>query len=232
VLLEGEVEFTLRGRCYLLTRPAYICLPPGEPVNAVSTADLHPLNLSLHIRRESISKAWLHHLVPQSWGVPVREAEWFDVTARACVQLGRHRAEQNLLLSEALAQALFLHFLRDATLPPESSTQREMRRLANAIRLDPSHDWSVEDLARETGMSRSQFHRTFREVIGESPRAFLTYCRLERAKRLLSESAMNITEIAAATGYADVYFFSRHFKRHTGMAPSAFREQDQMSRRA
>ena len=224
VLLEGRVEFQLRGQTLLVERPCYFCLPSGEPVVACAT-DGALLNFALHLDPRCAFAAGDHDRLAKSWGTPVQEPEWFDVTARRCVELGHHPGAQNQALSHALAQALYLHFLRDTTLPLEASSLQTIRRLAAVMRLDPAYPWEIEGMAQETGFSRSQFHRLFREATGQSPRAFLTYCRMERARRLLIESTMNVSEIAEASGYADVYFFSRHFKQQTGSAPMRYRRE-------
>jgi len=222
VLLEGRVEFELRSQKLRFDRPSYFCLPSGERVVA-RAIDGALLNFALHLAPTCAFAVGDESQLAGSWGTPVQEPEWFDVTARRCVELGHHPASQNQALSFALAQTLFLHFLRDTTLSRESSSLQTMRRLSAVMRLDPAHPWEIEAMAQEAGYSRSQFHRLFREVTGQSPRAFLTHCRMERARRLLIESTMNVSEIAEAAGYPDVYFFSRHFKQHAGVSPMGYR---------
>ena len=67
------------------------------------------------------------------------------------------------------------------------------------------------------------FIHLFREYTGFSPHAYVTRLRLDKAKDLMVSTTMNISEIAFAVGYANPLYFSRLFKRHTGLSPSRFR---------
>ncbi len=61
-------------------------------------------------------------------------------------------------------------------------------------------------------------------VSAELAREFVVQARINRGRILLTESSLTVSEIAAALGYDDIYFFSRQFKAKTGVSPTAFRE--------
>jgi AraC-like DNA-binding protein len=84
---------------------------------------------------------------------------------------------------------------------------------------------SVARLAREFGCSVSHFSRTFAAVTGTRPQAFVIDARIERARELLTTTSLPIGAIAAEVGMADLFYFSRLFKRSLGIAPSEFRRQ-------
>lgn len=84
---------------------------------------------------------------------------------------------------------------------------------------------STEALASIAGYSPRQFLRLFREVFGTSPNAYILGLRMRRAQQLLRESQLTIGEVAWQCGYDDQNYFSRTFRRHTGMSPSAYRMQ-------
>ena len=75
----------------------------------------------------------------------------------------------------------------------------------------------------QCGLSEYHFIHLFREYTGFSPHAYVTRLRLDKAKDLMVSTTMNISEIAFAVGYANPLYFSRLFKRHTGLSPSRFR---------
>jgi AraC-like DNA-binding protein len=81
----------------------------------------------------------------------------------------------------------------------------------------------VDDLARDARMSAAQFYRSFRQEIGLSPIVYLRNQRIDQAKRRLAESIDSIKEIAEQVGYSDQFYFSRDFKKNTGVSPSEFR---------
>lgn len=87
----------------------------------------------------------------------------------------------------------------------------------------PGENWSVKRLAQGVAMSPSRFAARFSAAIGDSPMAYVTKWRMNVAGRLLDESGLGISEIAADVGYENVAAFSRTFKRHVGMPPAAWR---------
>jgi AraC-like DNA-binding protein len=101
-------------------------------------------------------------------------------------------------------------------------------RIAETIALmreQPSRDWTVEELARRVGMSRSVFSARFRELVGEPPLAHLTRWRIQAAAaRLRGQPDRGLAEIAAEVGYASEAAFNRAFKRCVGVAPGEFRK--------
>ncbi|MBL8210402.1 MAG: AraC family transcriptional regulator [Bryobacterales bacterium] len=85
----------------------------------------------------------------------------------------------------------------------------------------------VEDLAALAGMSAPHFTRLFRRAFGTSPIDWLRRERINQAKRRLGETADPIEWIAGQVGYHDRFFFSKDFKRITGMTPREFRRREQ-----
>lgn len=81
--------------------------------------------------------------------------------------------------------------------------------------------WTVPDLARVAGLSPSQYRRVFSACTGTSPTDFLRSCRVARAKGLLL-SGVPIKDVAVRTGYPDVFYFMRTFRRVAGMPPGRF----------
>lgn len=82
---------------------------------------------------------------------------------------------------------------------------------------------SVGSLAKLAGMSPTHFARLFKSTFGTSPIDWLRRERINQAKRRLAETTSSIEEIAEQVGYNDRYFFSKDFKKHTGMTPRDFR---------
>ena len=108
-----------------------------------------------------------------------------------------------------------------------SATDRHHRDvvLSIAARIDDEPDRvpSIDELAREAGYSRDHFTRVFKDVLGQSPRDYVIASRVNRAAQLLTESSLPISQVAYASGYDDVYYFSRQFRQKTGHTPSAYR---------
>ena len=78
-------------------------------------------------------------------------------------------------------------------------------------------------LADEAGMSPRTFRRQFQSVMGMSPRDYVISSRIGHAKDLLGTTQLPIKQIADQLGYRDVFFFTRQFRKVTGVAPAAYR---------
>lgn len=84
-------------------------------------------------------------------------------------------------------------------------------------------EYRVQGLAAELNCSRYHFTRVFKGITGVTPQEFVVKSRIEAAKGLLHSSSYTIGRIANLLGYKDIYFFSRQFKKKTGMSPSRYR---------
>ncbi len=83
----------------------------------------------------------------------------------------------------------------------------------------------LKTLASEANYSEYHFCRVFKRHMGMSPKKFVTFRRIERAKELLIASGdMNISMVALEVGFNDVSGFTKSFKKHTGATPTSFRK--------
>ena len=95
----------------------------------------------------------------------------------------------------------------------------------HVIQSDLARPLDVEEMARSLQMSASHFIRTFKAQVGYSPLAYQTRLRIERAKDLLRNTSLRVSEIAAQIGYQNPMYFSSTFKKHTGMTPLEYRDK-------
>ncbi len=84
---------------------------------------------------------------------------------------------------------------------------------------------SLNDVARQLGISRRRFTQLFRELVGSSWHDHVQSLRIEHAKRLLLDTDHDVTSIAFDCGFGDLSGFYRAFKRATGSAPQRWRQQ-------
>jgi AraC-like DNA-binding protein len=108
------------------------------------------------------------------------------------------------------------------------------RSSANALHLGRARDFifahyggplDLETLARQAGLSPFHFQRTFTARFGESPHACATRARLERAKELLLNSELPVTDICLEVGFESLGSFSALFNKRVGAPPSAYRRR-------
>jgi len=125
-----------------------------------------------------------------------------------------------------MVQALFLRFLvllarshRDA----HRSGSRVGSRARALIELRYGEPLKVGDLAASAFLSVGRFTEVFRAEVGCSPREYLGQVRIQAAIKLLRETDLTISTIAAQTGFPDPAYFTRFFRQQVGLCPSDFR---------
>lgn len=126
----------------------------------------------------------------------------------------------------------FLHTdIRASAAPQPLDMLAADPNLAAAMELIRNHvadPLSLPQLARTTGMSPRQLSRLFRRHLGVSPMAFCRKTRLDTARQLIDTTAMALTDIALATGFADSAHFSSAFRKAHGIAPSHLRRMTRL----
>lgn len=78
---------------------------------------------------------------------------------------------------------------------------------------------SVDDLAEAAGMSRSYFTKLFGQFYCLPPAEYVRMIRIDKAKALLSEGSLSVSEVAESVGFSSLYYFSAAFKRVVGVCP-------------
>ena len=112
------------------------------------------------------------------------------------------------LLDIALVQIIRQHFERaGGDAPPWFRAQGDpvIGGALRAMHADPSHQWTVADLAAEAMMSRAAFARRFTELLGIAPLAYLTDWRMAPARERLRDGDAGLAQIAAELGYGSEY---------------------------
>jgi AraC-like DNA-binding protein len=89
----------------------------------------------------------------------------------------------------------------------------------------PAQDWTIDELGRRVGLSRSALHERFVELIGVPPMQYLAQWRMQAAARLLLETRATVAAIALDVGYDSEAAFARAFKRLVGKPPATWRRE-------
>jgi AraC family transcriptional regulator len=135
------------------------------------------------------------------------------------------------LYAEALANALADHLLRryagcrqPARVYSGGLTPSTLQRTTAYIQAHLEHALSLVELAAVAQMSPAHFARTFKQATGQTPHQYVTTCRMECAKHLLTETTLLLHEVGARVGYADQSYFTAMFRQHVGTTPKAYRD--------
>ena len=137
--------------------------------------------------------------------------------------LERNYTQGNFIyLSQALSLILSEIYYREK--PDESPARR--RIVTRAVRFMAEHingTLKAETLCRMLGVSSSHLNAIFRKETGRAPMEFFQRLKMREASRLLEDTDMRVSEVAAALGYDDPYYFSRVFRKCVGTSPRAYR---------
>jgi transcriptional regulator GlxA family with amidase domain len=99
---------------------------------------------------------------------------------------------------------------------------RQISTVLGLMHKHPEQPWTVPSLAREVGMSRATLARRFRELLKETPLAYLNRWRLQAAADLIRRERLTLGEVAARVGYQSEASFSRVFLQVMGQRPGAY----------
>ncbi len=174
-----------------------------------------------------------HGFAPPFETMHASDLSFVDATMRRIIALRATTSLSAHASAETLFDALLTELAREAraslSMPAATGTELHHRRiiqqLAAQIREDSARPRPIAALARTAGYSIDHFSRVFEKITGQRPREFVIEARLARARQLLVETSLTVSEIAETLGYRDVYFFSRQFRAKTGSSPTDFRHR-------
>jgi AraC family transcriptional regulator len=101
----------------------------------------------------------------------------------------------------------------------------QLERVTDYMKANLTQDLSILDLATLTNMSESHFSRSFKRSVGIAPYHYLMKQRVERAKQLLKQQVISISDIALDCGFANQTHLTKVFHRMTGMTPKTYQKR-------
>jgi AraC family transcriptional regulator len=146
------------------------------------------------------------------------------------LQQRRDRFQAGALFLDSMVTALSSYLVNrySATLPLKPTltgglAPSTLRRCIDFIQANLTESIRLDDLARESGMSPSHLIRSFRQSTGKSPYQYVLELRTKRAKSMMRDRRLGLTEIALSSGFANQHHLSRIFRRVVGVTPSRYR---------
>jgi AraC-like DNA-binding protein len=159
------------------------------------------------------------------------EAGWLDHFITAVIaESARKRAGGENVLAR-LAELMFVEVVRRylETMPLGQQgwlaglRDRSVGRALTALHARPAHAWTLDELAKEAGLSRSALAERFAQLVGVPPMQYLAQWRIQLAASMIVTGSATINEVASQVGYESEAAFNRAFKRMVGLAPGAWR---------
>lgn len=223
-VLSGKGRMTLQGCDYFVERGDCLILRPGDMPQAVQDEEDRLTVIYAHFHMEHPEGICL---------LPPRHTRFDD---RHDVEWLLHRLVETDKRSSVWRQVEFDHLLRLLWIRLWKQTwerragnlsELQIRLMKKAAKLihDVGGMTDIPDLARQCELSPAYMSRLFTAYSSVPLRTYIVRVKLERAKSLLSESSLSVSQVAFALGYADVYVFSKLFKKYFGVSPSQYAAQ-------
>jgi AraC-like DNA-binding protein len=229
VLLPATPAFTMSSFDTVAPRaidPKLMPAPTKEVRHGRQDGPLDVRLLGGYFVFDSPDAALLVSLLPAM--VHIRGVERLSALVRLVgEEAGGQGAGRDLVLAR-LVEILLIEALRagqGGNAPPGLLRGLADPRAAPALRQmhgEPERAWTVEELARQAGMSRSAFFERFTRTVGLRPMEYLLGWRMAVAKNLLRRRDLALDEVAQRVGYGSASTFSTAFSRHVGQPPGRF----------
>jgi len=159
--------------------------------------------------------------------------DWIAEFMRHAVAESKNKRPGGEAMLERMSEMMFIDAVRRYvdTLPEDSRgwlaglRDRFVGRALALMHDDPATEWTVDELGRRVGLSRSALHERFAEMIGQPPMQYLINWRMQVAAALLRNTNATVASVAQEVGYDSEAAFARAFKRLVGKPPAAWRRQ-------
>lgn len=215
--LEGSGTVNIQGTEYPVVPGAIRFTTPGTILS--STPDYRCITVFFDFgEKNTLLRNPILDGIPTFWNAGFAHREEFENLLRAhCSTFPTALMRQNSILLSLLA-----------TLYERVHTERKRSNAVSTcigyMKENFKENITLEDLGALTGYSNLHLLRLFKQDLGQSPHQYLTVLRLEQAKRMLSETDMNLEQIAAACGFRSVSHFKTLFKQQTYYTPGSYRK--------
>ena len=219
--LSGNAHFSFNDTAYVLEE--------GILVHAGSQ-----MKLEIQPRGNKPSEyAVIHYRTLQEAPVDLKDTD-FAITVK---QMGRIKDYVYQLIKSSSepgsfadfqAKMIFINLLNEILIQAKKQSDEKntsiIPKAINFIQENYADDFSISELANMFHMERRRFTELFEQHTGLTPIKYVTEYRIRHARELLRADEHSIAEIAELVGYQDNFYFSRVFKKQTGMSPSQYKK--------
>jgi len=225
-LVRGAGHLTVPGhRRQRVEAGDVVLMAPSDETKLVPD----PLR-SHHIHRVDFAGDWAARWEQQGFFGPMPRVirAGFDENLLGLVAKLVELARSNPPSANRLMGGLLSHLLSRleiaSRLGSGTGVQRQLVQDARHLLSDPTQDQcALDSVADQLGVSYSWFRRSFRTQTGQTPLRYRLQQRLERACQLLADSSLPVGAIAVRLGFHSQSYFTRMFRKETGLSPSVWR---------
>lgn len=236
-VVSGKGDVRLNGESFPVQQGSCFVYRPGDRIEATQHPDDRLTVIYIHFDMTDLSMG--KQLDTESRWLPPRYVETEDaysLESRMEEVLEADAEEEESEIQDerfhCLMKLVLLQLSKtgesgspDAgTDPPISHKQKRLLlQVKQYIKEHIASPMDYDEIAELTGLSPRYLNRLYKRYTGKSMKEYITSTRVERAKHLLAETSMTVGQVAETLGYSDIYFFSKQFKKYTGLPPSSLR---------
>ena len=232
VLTPGSVFFTLpwqaHGSLYLRepkNRIYYILFELAEPYASPNASIRFPRNFGFSPSEEKMLSRLFCGTLQHVWASSATVRHLFPELVRLLDAPSALNTSAAMALLRCLIMELALGIANQSKPQSrEAPSATRVRRFLQQLNGHIDEDWTLERMAGECGIRRTQFAKICQSVTGYPPHLYLSRLRFEKACELLRETALSITDITYTCGYSSTQYLAASFKKVARMSPSNYRK--------
>ncbi len=227
LLLKTPMKFRMDGKITILRENACILYTPGvcQDYQAVRKFRNSYMHFSTDLALEK------KYPIPENRPFYPADVSAIDdllkEIQREYLEKATYYQEKIRLLTESLILLISRSLNHPAPCSPQDAT---LLQTFQALRLEMlescQEDWSIDRLLARCSMGKSQFYRYYRLFFHTTPKAELMAARMDKARILLTNRALQVQQVARLCGFPSIQHFTRYFRRQFGCSPGQFQHRE------
>ncbi len=240
---RGEIHFQIDDKIYHITGPALVLTPPSFPHSFLSAPEACGHVLTIHQSilwqlfkdglQQQLGSEFDHELCLAYQDLNEDDVAHWKLIVQTFEAIGRewnHEFLAKNLTLQTLVRLLLIQISRLSTKKAVSShinndDLQYFRKFSNLIQECFKEHWQLSAYASSLGISESRLHQVCQRIADQSPKKIVHDRLVQEAKRLLTFTNLSSSEICYQLGFSDPAYFSRFFKRNTGLTTQNYRQQ-------
>lgn len=242
---RGELRFHIDDKIYQTQGPALVLTPPSVPHSFLTDASACGHVLTLHQSllwqllkeglQQELEQLLNHDLCITLQGLDQQEKTHWDALVQTINNIRsewNHNNPNRDLALQTLVRFLLIQVGRlsrrrivNTSISVNNTDLKLFRQFSGLIQEHYRQHWQLTDYTRVLGLSESRLHQICQRIAHRPPKKIIHDHLIQEAKRLLTFTDLASSDICYQLGFSDPAYFSRFFKRHTGMTSQQFRQQ-------
>lgn len=202
-------------------------VPPGTPITWNVRGEVHSFSVHLDSRLfETLTENPGRSPAQQIRFCCGVSEPFLSSSIRELADELNHPSQKDSLYADAICDVIAMRLMRDRVADhcgPVRLGRAHLRKTLDLLESRLEGGISLDELARNVGLSRSYFATAFRDTVGMAPHRYLVQRRLERAQELLRAGGASLAEIAIHCGFSSQAHFTHLFRRAFGVTPLRYR---------